>query len=601
MKEYPFQTTGPLDNIEVEGKETIQLPNGEVFEFKGRSHKAGGIKVMAPDGSRIYSQHLRLDKDVVEEITGKRKKMSPAQLSKEYDPTGYLDILKDKSPRTNSVRRDTARLMATKMMAMQDVIFNAQEGHKDYNSEGSFRMGGKVKTYNNGGETDGSGGNLPDNVIWSEAGIPGSTVTPQNIGFPEAYTTTGWSAPNPDSVDLSNPRFINSYHNPLANHPFFTEGSYQRRGQLTGKDQENLLSYQRALSYPQQELGLDDRSTAQFNNQLARRLRSSTRSNPDQFLTADIVVDGQTIPVAQATDDQIDRGELKLFNKRTGMPDLVDGRNGNVGDATNNQNFFPTIETIYRIPSASDEELTTRIPTIGGVEGAPRELPDSVKIDASGVAPDDKPNGRGQRLEIDPETLRSGVQAGLDLANLLTLEQGVPQYQYVPLQNATTRTDPINTLREDRAFNAAREALEKSNLPEQVKQAQLNQLTAQNAQSGSQTALTNFQNSQNTANQNVQRNLTAVNTNSENRVRANEAYLQQLSRGRYLMEQQRQEYVDRLMENYRTYHQNRQNLTLVNQLSRNYNFDPRTGQVNYQQGQGTPNLFDNLDAFKTGQ
>ena len=57
----------------------------------------------------------------------------------------------------------------------------------------------------------------------------------------------------------------------------------------------------------------------------------------------------------------------------------------------------------------------------------------------------------------------------------------------------------------------------------------------------------------------------------------NQQYLEQLSRSRYLMEQQRQEFIDRLTERWRIRMQNQMNLQLINQITPNYRFSPRSG------------------------
>ena len=44
--------------VEVEGKEVIETPDGEVTELKGPSHEEGGIKMDLPDGTRVFSDRL---------------------------------------------------------------------------------------------------------------------------------------------------------------------------------------------------------------------------------------------------------------------------------------------------------------------------------------------------------------------------------------------------------------------------------------------------------------------------------------------------------------------------------------------------------------
>lgn len=588
MKEYPFTNLPLLNNSEVEGEETVQMPDGTLYKFEGNKHSRGGIKAFLEDGSRVFSQHLKLDRKTVKDITGKDRSMSPAQLSKKYDPTPYSDILLDRSSRTDDLRKNTAQLMASKHQAMQDVIFNAQEGHKDYNRKGHFKYGGEKK-YQSGGDVTGLSMIVPQQM-------PMDIQNPwanQGNRLENAHNIMGMSIPDG--------RFVRSVYNPLAGHPFLTQGLNKKTGEFTGPERAIIEDFQTKLSYPQREFGLDDRSTQQFDAQYAQVLRKSMNDDPDKFLEAYIETPNGRVPVSQATDEQINTGKLIKFNKRTGMPDLVDGRQGNVGERTTNQDAFPTIETVLRHQDPVWDSVPNQLPQRGGLEYT-RPLPTKTETPADVI--EDKPEvtlpeDDKVRVGIDPEQMLLGIQTGMDLLGLASLRRGVPNYQYTPMQAAPVRFDPINRLSQDRGFNIAKEALDKSNLPDEVKQAQLNQLYASNIEGRTQTDLTNYQGNLGVQNQNTQNTVGAINANNQNRNAANQAYLQELSRARYMEAQQKQTYIDSMLERYRGYAENRMNLNLVNQLSRNYDFSPRSGKVNYVEGQGYNEDFGNLSAYQT--
>jgi len=48
-------------NVEVEGKEAVQTPDGRVGVVKGPSHEQGGVDMNLPNGSRVYSDRLQID------------------------------------------------------------------------------------------------------------------------------------------------------------------------------------------------------------------------------------------------------------------------------------------------------------------------------------------------------------------------------------------------------------------------------------------------------------------------------------------------------------------------------------------------------------
>lgn len=127
MEKYPLKNMG-IDNIEVEDKETILLSIGELFEVTGKTHKQGGEDVYAPDGTRIFSAHLKADKDLASKITGKkhRSEKSFAELSKMYDPNPYKKLMES----DDELTARTAELMFNKINGQLDNIFYAQESLK---------------------------------------------------------------------------------------------------------------------------------------------------------------------------------------------------------------------------------------------------------------------------------------------------------------------------------------------------------------------------------------------------------------------------------------------------------------------------------------
>lgn len=584
MKDYPLKDLPGFDSDFVEKGEMIQLPNGEFFRVDGKKHSSngrGGEKVFLPEGARIFSNRLKLPAEVVEVLVGKSKKMTPAELAKQFDTSKfYKGVTSD-----DDLTRETSQLMFSKYSAMLNAIFQAQENMKNpTENQTSFKRGG-TKHYANGGPDPdpGLGFQIPQYQL---QGFP----TQEDSPLSSAFTTTGVTIPY-----AQGDRFVTDVYNPLANHPFFTEGSFKKRGELEGQDRENLLSYQRILSNPQEELGLNDRLTRQFQVQLATQLRDAERANPDKFISKVVRIGDTEVPLASATDEQINNPEAEFVytNERTGERGLVDGRNGNVFEDTTNQLFYPALETTYRIPQEIEKPLET-LPTRGGVGAVTRELPKEVPT--ASVEEDVKPV-EVVETGIDPEKLLSGLQDAQTLANLVSLRRNLPNYNFTPTETATTRFDPINRLQHERAFNLTKEALDNTNLPESVKQARLTQLQANQTEGISQIDLVNQQGQTANQNQNTLRVLDARNRNNVERTRANESYIQQLSRGRFIEQQQKQVYVDSLMENLRARLQNRMNIDLVNQLSRNFDFDPRTG-VQYQEGQGVPQLYDQLAPFQ---
>ena len=56
-------------NAEIEGTEYMMYPDGEIVRGHGDKHSKGGVKVHIPDGTKILSAHLKLDKGNAKALT----------------------------------------------------------------------------------------------------------------------------------------------------------------------------------------------------------------------------------------------------------------------------------------------------------------------------------------------------------------------------------------------------------------------------------------------------------------------------------------------------------------------------------------------------
>lgn len=186
---------------------------------------------------------------------------------------------------------------------------------------------------------------------------------------------------------------------------------------------------------------------------------------------------------------------------------------------------------------------------------------------------------------IDPRKLIDGVQQGLLLSQLATLERENPYHTYTPLKAANRRFEPINTKQAERAYNIARESLENSSLPASAKQARLTQLQTNLINQMNQVDITNYQNKLQVDNQNTQNLINTANQNNIARTQSNYQYVQEQARGRELMEQQKASFINNALNLWRQSKEQDMNIKLLNQMSRNYNFSTRDG-VQYVPGQG---------------
>lgn len=132
-----WQEGGQTPNvmIEVEGGESVMLPNGELQRFEGPKHSDGGIPVAMPEGAKIYSEHLKAPKEVIELVLGKKtkKKYSYADLSKKFPTKPFEQKLQN--PELDKYERQAALVKLENNRTMLETIFQAQETEKEMKNE----------------------------------------------------------------------------------------------------------------------------------------------------------------------------------------------------------------------------------------------------------------------------------------------------------------------------------------------------------------------------------------------------------------------------------------------------------------------------------
>lgn len=114
----------PLAEVEVEGGEVVQTPDGAVEHIEGPSHAKGGVHTNLPEGSRVFSDFLK--------PTGSKK--TYAQLAKKYDTEKYRKVLDN--PYATDIDRKTAQLMYDRYESVLNELFEDQQ-IQNGNSDGT--------------------------------------------------------------------------------------------------------------------------------------------------------------------------------------------------------------------------------------------------------------------------------------------------------------------------------------------------------------------------------------------------------------------------------------------------------------------------------
>lgn len=147
-------------NVEIEGGEFLILPDGTTELAKGPSHAKGGIDTRLPDGTKVFSNHLRpmdlhkmpaeykqmllggymqaggevgdLGLDYLQDMigsgnkpSGKDSKKTFAEIAKKYDLTMYKKVLDN--PFASAADKQTASLMLKRNEQILDQLFRDQQ------------------------------------------------------------------------------------------------------------------------------------------------------------------------------------------------------------------------------------------------------------------------------------------------------------------------------------------------------------------------------------------------------------------------------------------------------------------------------------------
>lgn len=133
-------------NAELEDGETFIQPDGELQKIVGKKHSEGGEKVFLPDGTRIYSEYLKVPKDVAQEVLGKKpnKKYSYASLSKKFPTKPYMEIIEADE---DDFKVEGAKINLMNNLSKLDTLFYAQEQDKVNSNQTKFQQGGTFEDY----------------------------------------------------------------------------------------------------------------------------------------------------------------------------------------------------------------------------------------------------------------------------------------------------------------------------------------------------------------------------------------------------------------------------------------------------------------------
>lgn len=127
--------------IEAEGEEVIETPNGDVSQLKGPSHSEGGIDMVVPSGSEIFSKKLK---------GADGKSMAERKIDREKKEAKVEKLLKD-SPTDMTLKKTLQRTKANNEKVEQTDMMKMQFAKMMADMVQHYALGGVVDSYAYGG------------------------------------------------------------------------------------------------------------------------------------------------------------------------------------------------------------------------------------------------------------------------------------------------------------------------------------------------------------------------------------------------------------------------------------------------------------------
>lgn len=509
-----------ISNAEVENKESA-LIKGELVKFKGKSHKDGGIPVILPDKTLIYSEYLKVPTELAEQVLGKKvkNKMSYADISKKFPTKPYLDILKESD---DKYKRESAQIKLMNNLAKLDTLFYAQEQVKEYDLQENFQAGGTF----DGGQFGGSGAGEDFNWI---------------IGnFPLGQSVLQWNATDKNkSYDFTEP---------------------QEGGVPTG-NAGGSGGFKPIKDWSNQFPALHTEPASTTSTGVVLNLRNPQIKNgvpqyqPDQ--------PDQSEPVAP----KVGSKQPKQRSKPNANPVVADS-------------------DLLEIPLPFGQLPTTDVRT--------RQVTSMGEIDDEGVVVKDSevntddvnyPGSKRTKREFGLSSKLTGTIADIGLALSDKLRVSEPTLYDRRKYPLFTRYVDFDDKEVGKMFNQNIDQIQKSQLPEQVKQAQITELLGKYKDYQSKVDFTNLQRYEQKRERDTDKLQSYMDANIDIKVSDLDNYRQRKARVNELRDTFNAQRKSRVVNSLKAYADYVDKINYTNQMIPNYSVNPVTGRIDYKANQ----------------
>lgn len=539
---YQSGGTPGLQHVEVEGDETIQTNQGELYQFKGKKHSQGGIDILAQGGERIFSEHLKVDPKVAEAITGKKesKKVSYADLSKKYDTTKWSKILKNKD--SDQYQKETANLKMAHNSMMLDTIFTAQEMSKRQ-QEFEQKKGSK---------------------IFAQSGVeigklyPGSLDNASTAGFNLSQYSDRFVKTNQNNV----------FYDPTYQTYFFRtdDGRYKEHFKRGHKSQYDYVSPTEQKQEPYNQKEWNVQTNAVPGEMVLPQGNGEPGISPKASTVLDIVDPQRTSIAPVQTLPQTVKAKSRSGNK----PKVV------TTDQLSKQEDITPLDYLP-IKSLPSKVSSQRASTFD-INDYKVEVPDSYNNQSSRSK---------MNLGISSKLAGTLLDIGLAASDKLTVDN--PQYRDLRKYPLFSRFVDFDDKEVGRNMALNVQQIQNSNMPEEVKQARIADLNSQYKDYQAKIDFGNAQRYEQKINQDTEKLQNYINANIDQQYQDLERYREKKAKVDFLADQFRAQKKSRIVNSIRSYMDYVDRTNLENQIyADNYRIDPVFGGVHFTQGTKNP-------------
>lgn len=317
-------------DVEVEGGELIQTPDGNVEHVEGPSHDNGGVHTNLPEGSRVFSDYLK--------PMGSKK--TYAQLAKKYDTTPYKKILENAF--ASDIDRKTAQLMYNRYESILNELF-ADQQVMNGNSDGTDQsLGMEEEKMAKFGLDLKKGEKLSFTNPFKDGGVIELMDPTQSVLYPEQMQQEN-SEFNPFVADVENAQqlYVENYEEGGeylgGQAEFYGGGYYQDGGQFPMMGDNASTFYQGVTGDPS-------------NLTIGTKVFQGGGTNTNQTVNENPVQTAQEIAAKIKNNPELARAVFNYYRK--------DFRNESVSLEDLLSSFVEVTDNIYQIRSkASETEL----------------------------------------------------------------------------------------------------------------------------------------------------------------------------------------------------------------------------------------------------